>query len=381
MTPRFRLPRERLAHRSLQPVDQLPCLVAIEIGEGGYGTSGSTVGGAGDPGSAGTVPVGFAGTPGSAPAHSNTLGTALGNAQQAYSFGKQVKSFWDRKKSDNGSGLAEVQHDGLAGKLNADGSFTSDSGNAGGSSKMSRVEGAAQGAMGVYSAYQSNGGVGGALTGAMGGMQLGMELGGPMGAVIGAAAGAIVGSIGFGGREKARVYDLKQIRPRIANDTSSYEQGGMDYLSAYSDMQSMDMEAKRTTNAYGPAARSYYQDTIKKEIQQAEAKFTGMQKAGRSQFTATAAQYDQGGWAGNFGSMATGPESGWHICAPKNSWCKNNPQPHMREHLRQSELARATPTWRSTTARTVQRCRHRHSRVGAEISMFMRSMRSLECNG
>ena len=79
----------------------------------------------------------------------------------------------------------------------------------------------------------------------------------------------------------------------------------MDYLSAYSDMQSMDVEAKKTTNSYGPAARSYYQDTIKKEIHQAEGKFTSMQKAGRSQFTATAAQYDWGGPIDNFGTMGT----------------------------------------------------------------------------
>jgi hypothetical protein len=279
-------------------------------GGSGFSSSGSTLGEAGDAGSTVSAPVGIAGAPGMVPALSNTLGTALGNVQKGYSFGKQAQSIFGNRKDSNGE-TADVQHDALPGKLNADGSFTSDTGNAGASSKMGRIEGAAQGAMGVYSAYQSNGGVGGALTGAMGGMQLGMELGGPMGAAIGAAAGAIVGAIGFGGREKARVYDLKQVRPRIANDTSSYEQGGMDYLSAYSDMQSMDMEAKRTTNSYGPAAQSYYQDTIKKEIQQAETKFTSMQKAGRSQFTATAAQYDWGGPIDNFGTLGTTPDHGF----------------------------------------------------------------------
>jgi hypothetical protein len=274
---------------------------------GGYGTSGSTVGGAGDPGSVGTMPVGFAGTPGSAPAPSNTLGTALGNVQKAHSFGKQVKNIFGHKKSGSDNGVASYEHDALPGKLNADGSFTS----ASSESKMSRVEGAAQGAMGLYSAYEGNGGVGGALSGAMSGAQLGNSLAGPWGAAVGAAAGTVLGAIGFGGREKARVYDLKQVRPQIANDTSSYQQGSMDYLTAYSDMQSLDSEAKKTTNSYGPAARSYYQDTIKKEIHQAEAKFTSQQKAGRSQFTATGAQGHQGGWTGEFGSMSTGSDTGW----------------------------------------------------------------------
>jgi hypothetical protein len=85
----------------------------------------------------------------------------------------------------------------------------------------------------------------------------------------------------------------------------------MDYLTAYSDMQSLDSEAKKTTNSYGPAARSYYQDTIKKEIHQAEAKFTSQQKAGRSNFTATAAQYDRGGTIDNFGTLGTTSEHGF----------------------------------------------------------------------
>jgi hypothetical protein len=171
--------------------------------------------------------------------------------------------------------------------------------------------GAAGGAMGLFSAYQSNGGIGGALSGAMSGMQLGMSVGGPIGAGIGLIGGAILGAIGFGGREKARVYDLKQVRPRIANDMDSYHTGSMDYLSAYSDMQALDFEARKTLDAMGGSGRGYYWDTINKEIKQAEGKLSAEHKAGRSQFTQTAAQYDQGGWTGGFGSMATGPDSGW----------------------------------------------------------------------
>jgi hypothetical protein len=85
----------------------------------------------------------------------------------------------------------------------------------------------------------------------------------------------------------------------------------MDYLTAYGDVQSLDMEAKRTTSSYGPAAESYYQDTIKKEIKDAEAKFTAEQKAGRSKYTSTAAQYDWGGPIDNFGTLGTTPGHGF----------------------------------------------------------------------
>lgn len=180
-----------------------------------------------------------------------------------------------------------------------------------GATTMQNAMNAGQGAIGLYGAYESNGGVGGALSGAMSGMQLGMAVAGPMGALVGAVGGAALGVIGFGGREKARAYDLKQVRPRIGNDFDSFQQGGMDYLTAYSDVQSLDSEAKKTTSSYGPAAQAYYQDTIKKEIKDAEAKFTAEQKAGRSKYTSTAAQYDWGGPIDNFGSMGTTPGHGF----------------------------------------------------------------------
>jgi len=283
------------------------------------GNAEGTIGGAGDAGYASGGPVGITGTPGVIPAQSNAIGTAIGDANQGISLGTQAMSIWgggSRQSTPTGanSQYAETQGDPLSGKLNADGSFTSsgstNNGMLGGGGFGANAMGAAGGALGMYSAYQGNGGVGGAMSGAMSGMQLGMALGGPMGAAIGAAAGAIVGAIGFGGREKARVYDLKQVRPRIANDTQSYQTGSMDYLTAYSDMQSLDMEAKKTTSSYGPAAESYYQDTIKKELRQAEAKFSAQQKAGRSQFTSTAAQYDWGGPIDNFGSYGDGADHG-----------------------------------------------------------------------
>lgn len=163
---------------------------------------------------------------------------------------------------------------------------------------------AGQGALGLYSAYEGNGGVGGALKGAMSGAEMGAALAGPLGMVVGGIGGAILGAFGFGGREKARVYDLKTVRPRLANDRDSYQQGSMDYLSAYSDAESLQTEALKTTNAWGPGAHDYFNDTIKPEIIQAEGKLTAEQRAGRSQYTAQAAQYDIGadsvpgtGWA------------------------------------------------------------------------------------
>lgn len=155
--------------------------------------------------------------------------------------------------------------------------------------------GAVGGAIGLYSAYEGNGGVGGALSGAMSGMQLGMALGGPIGAGIGAAAGAVLGAIGMGGRERARVYDLKQVRPQMASELQSYKTGGTDYLTAYSDMQTLDTTAERTTKQWGPAAHDYYNDTIRTEIAQTRGKLDQMEKAGRANFGESPAEA-AGGW-------------------------------------------------------------------------------------
>jgi len=301
-------------------------------------------GGAGDPESTSSGPVGTTGTPGIVPTHRNVFGTALNYVSQGIGFSKQAKADFGASKktpasnttdssnpsASDGTGMGSGPHmvaGGVAGDSStsigdgspsaassASGDLSSASGTAGmasGAGKMQTAMSGAQGAIGVYSAFEGNGGVGGAMSGAMSGMELGMAVAGPVGAVVGAVGGAVLGAFGFGGREKARAYDLKQVRPRIANDNQSYQQGSMDYLSAYSDIQSLDMEAKKTTSSYGPAASSYYQDTMKKELREAGQKFTAEQKAGRSHFTATVAQGHQGGWTENFGSMATGPDTGW----------------------------------------------------------------------
>jgi hypothetical protein len=141
----------------------------------------------------------------------------------------------------------------------------------------------------------------------MSGMELGMALGGPVGAAIGAAAGAIMGALGFGGREKARVYWLKQGRPRMSNDMDSFQQGSMDYVTAYQDIQSLELDAKNATNQLGPGAQSYYQSDIKPEIAKTEQKLSSEQKAGRSAYGVSAGQFHFGGPIPGFGSN----DEGW----------------------------------------------------------------------
>jgi len=159
--------------------------------------------------------------------------------------------------------------------------------------------------LGMYAAVEGNGGVGGALQGAMAGMQLGMALGGPMGAAIGAAGGAIVGAIGIGGREKARVYDLKNVRPKIVSDQDSYNQGGMAYTDIYQDFQGLKTTSWAAIRSMGPSAMSYWNDTIKTEIEQAQGKLTAEQRAGRSMYSAQGASYD-------IGSDSV-PATGWNL--------------------------------------------------------------------
>jgi hypothetical protein len=252
----------------------------------------------------------------------NPFGTALSDIKQGVGVFKQAKSIFGSPKSTIANGGGDDETLGGGGMLDINKVFGSSTtkvtgpsgsggGMLGGGGMMANLGGAAGGAMGLFSAYQGNGGLGGALGGAMSGMELGMAVGGPIGAAVGLVGGAILGAIGFGGREKARVYDLKTVRPRLGDDFHSFQTGAMDYTSAYSDMQSLDTEARKTLGKMGGSAKAYYWDTINKEIHQAEAKLTAEEKAGRSGQTMSAAQYHQGGWTGGFGSMATGPDSGW----------------------------------------------------------------------
>jgi hypothetical protein len=218
--------------------------------------------------------------------------------------------------ADKNSGTGSVSGDGSSNSITPNVSFangvSSDVSSVPGSVKLaqgndSTVQGAmsvGQGAVGMYGAIEGDGGAGGALKGAAAGAEIGAAFG-PIGMAVGAAAGAIIGAIGIGGRAKARAYDLNTVRPRLANDRDSYQQGFMDYLSAYSDAQSLQTEAQKTCSKLGPAAGHYYSDTIKPEIIEAEGKLTAEQRAGRSMYTTSAASYDVG--------TDYVPQTGWNL--------------------------------------------------------------------
>jgi hypothetical protein len=205
------------------------------------------------------------------------LGHALGDVNQGVGLTKQlIKNF---KGSDSGNaGTADSAKD--------------DSSSSGGPSGMTRATGIVQGGVGLWAAHEGGGGVGGGLKGAASGAEMGLMIGGPIGAVVGAAAGAIIGGIGSG--KNAREYDLKTVRPRIANDLEAYHSGGMNYLAAYSDAQSLQMEADQTTKKMGPADSRYFGSTIIPEIKQLMGKLDSEQRAGRSMYSASTASYATG---------------------------------------------------------------------------------------
>lgn len=289
--------------------------IALPVGSGGTGASSWGSGGstadysaAGFGGVTSGISQGSAGASiPIAPIASNRAGAAISDVGQGIGLFKEGATIFGSSahaSSDStGAGSMLSGISGAAGAAN--GTATSRNGGMlGGGGIAANGMGAITGALGVYSAFEGNGGVGGVASGAMSGMQLGMAVGGPIGAAIGAVGGAILGAFGFGGREKARVYDLKQVRPHIAEDYQAYQTGTMDYLSAYGDLQSLDITSERTTKQWGPSAHSYYNDTIRTEIAQARGRLDAMERAGRSNFTASAAQYALGtdsvpgtGWA------------------------------------------------------------------------------------
>ncbi len=184
-------------------------------------------------------------------------------------------------------------------------------GNSGSDGAMGKLGGIGSGALGLFSAFKSNGGVGGAFQGALGGAKIGAEIGGPIGAAIGAIGGAVFGFLGFGGRKKAEDYDKHQVRKRIADDLQAYEAGAMDYQTAFDDFDALSREAKITTRQWGSAGKDVYNDSIKGEITAAQTRLTREQKAGRSEFGMTAAQFHNGGFINGFGSMGTNDGQGW----------------------------------------------------------------------
>jgi hypothetical protein len=216
-------------------------------------------------------------------------------------------------------GSASTLHDlGIGGKITSkigalgkeDSEQSGNGGMLGGGGVKNNAGGALTGALGVYGAYKSNGGFSGALGGAMSGAQFGMAVGGPIGAAIGAIGGAVIGFIGFGGRGQAENYDKKQVRPRISDDERNFETGASDYLTTYADLDSLNAEAKKTVKQFGRGGEGYYQDVIKKEIQTSQQKLTREAKAGRQNFSFTAAQFHTGDTVTSFGNLATSPTEG-----------------------------------------------------------------------
>ncbi|WP_041839203.1 hypothetical protein [Acidobacterium capsulatum] len=159
------------------------------------------------------------------------------------------------------------------------------------SSKFSGTLAAGSAGLGLFAAHKQ-GGLGGTFNGAMSGAKLGAMLGGPAGAAVGAIAGAAIGF--FGGGEQARVWWIKQGRPRLNNDLDGFNQGTMDYLSAYMDIEALRTEAKHTLNAMGFAGKHYLESTVDPALSQAEQKLTREQKAGRSAYAMSTAQFDVG---------------------------------------------------------------------------------------
>jgi hypothetical protein len=251
-------------------------------GSGGFGGGSTADGGAGAGGGAET--------PGSGSGVSSKISGGVGMAKQGYGLGKQIGA----KFASGGKGAGDDGDDGNAGGSGS-GSSTAGAGGTGsgggGGKGMAQAGSTAQGAIGVYAAHEGSGGAGGAMKGAASGAEMGAAFG-PIGMAVGAVAGAVIGYLGSGG--KAKEYDEKTVRPRIANTTDAFHNGSMDYLAAYSDMESLQSEAFKATSAMGPSGRRYRNDHITPEIKEAEGKFTKEEKAGRSQYSESKASYAVG---------------------------------------------------------------------------------------
>jgi hypothetical protein len=276
-----------------------PLTISGGSGSSDFGMGTGTIGGAGSSSVAGPSTGSSERGSGAAGSTHNSFQSGLSDATGAYSLYQRASSIFGSSSGNvpsapgvsGGSGESALQS-GMNGTGQMVQGVSSMAGASAGTAAM--LGGVASGAMGLYSAEQGNGGVGGTLNGAMSGIELGMAVGGPVGAAIGAVGGAVVGALGLGGREKARVYWLKQAQPRVQGDIDSFQQSGMDYMSAYQDIESAQADADRATNAMGPAAKSYFQDTIKPTIAQLEGKLTGEQRAGRADSPDSAAQYAVG---------------------------------------------------------------------------------------
>ena len=246
-------------------------------GAGSGSAGGSDSGWSGSSGSTGLLASGSTGASGGVGGGSTDAGGVIGSANrvgggitQGVGTAKQMAGVFGIGGASGGSGATRGSGTGIAALDN-------------------QVIGSG---LGVWGAHESTGGIGGAAQGALSGAKLGMEVAGPMGAAIGAIGGAVIGYLGTAG--PAHDYDKKTVQPRLANDRLSYEHGEMDYSSAYADMQSLQSEAFKATSAMGAAGRRYRNDHILPEIKQAEASLSAQERAGRSNYPASAASYAVG---------------------------------------------------------------------------------------
>lgn len=166
-------------------------------------------------------------------------------------------------------------------------------------------------AAGLFSAATGNGGAGAALSGALSGAKIGAMLGGPIGAGIGAAAGAVLGFIGLGGASRAKHYFDTEVHPRITQDITQFGMGAQDYQSTYNDLVSLDKEARQQTKQWGMGGKREWDGEIHPAIMDAQKTLEREQKAGRSQYGMSAAQFHGGGRVMGFGDFATSPTEGF----------------------------------------------------------------------
>ncbi|MEZ2347429.1 hypothetical protein [Terriglobus sp. RCC_193] len=285
-------------------------LAPLMSSAGGYTTNLRTGASAFTPFSTGGMPM-VSAIPSSVQGLGSSSGSGLALANSTLGYATQAKSAIDFAKSFNSDDKGGVITGHSSGGSIIDMANEDDS-----TSKPSDWQkgggllGAGQAGLGLWGAYQSKSVLGGMLGGAMSGAKLGGMIAGPGGALVGAAAGALVGLFGDHGRSQAKQYDEKTVQPWIADEFKSFEQSGGDYLSIYSDMDAFSASSKAQTDQWGTGAQSYYSDTIKPEITAAQAKLTKLQKAGRSQFQFTAAQYHTGDLISSFGDFSTSPTEG-----------------------------------------------------------------------
>jgi len=175
------------------------------------------------------------------------------------------------------------------------------------------VAGGITAGLGIYNAYENSDPMGGLASGAMGGLEIGMAFG-PVGGFIGAIAGGIgglvAGLLGDKGKGKAESLDKDTIQPALLKDMKDYQAGRAGYSTLTNELNTLMINAKKSTFSMGSGAQNYYDGTIQPEIQAALDQLTKEEKGGRGALTWGAAQYHSGGLVGDFGEYATGPGEG-----------------------------------------------------------------------